>query len=275
MTQFNCNGIILDLSAPVVMGILNITPDSFYDGGRYLSAEEQVRQAALMIESGAKIIDIGAVSTRPGAGSIQAREEILRLVPALNAIRRQFPGIIISVDTFHAETARAAVENGAGMINDIYAGRHQGMLEAIGSLGVPYVMMHMKGEPVNMQEDPSYSDVLAEVSYFFEKRIAAAREAGIHQLIIDPGFGFGKTTEHNYRLLAGLETFLSFGLPVMAGISRKSMIYKTLGTLPGDALAGTIALNTIALLKGASILRVHDVREAADTVRMVQEVNKY
>ncbi|MCX6285930.1 MAG: dihydropteroate synthase [Bacteroidetes bacterium] len=276
MNVFNCNGKPLDLSVPAVMGILNITPDSFFDGGMFLSLDDQLKQVERMLGEGAAIIDIGAVSTRPGAGEVCQTGELERLLPSITAIRHNFPSAIISVDTFRPLIARAAVDQGADMINDIYGGRFDaGMTETVASLKVPYIIMHMKGDPWNMQDNPSYSDVIAEVCYFFEKQIAEARSKGIQDIIADPGFGFGKTIEHNYRLLAGLESLQSLDVPVMVGLSRKSMIYKVLGINPGNALTGTSVLQTIALMKGACLLRVHDVKEAAEAVKLLETVKQY
>lgn len=258
------------------MGILNITPDSFFDGGMFLSLDDQLKQVERMLGEGAAIIDIGAVSTRPGAGEVCQTGELERLLPSITAIRHNFPSAIISVDTFRPLIARAAVDQGADMINDIYGGRFDaGMTETVASLKVPYIIMHMKGDPWNMQDNPSYSDVIAEVCYFFEKQIAEARSKGIQDIIADPGFGFGKTIEHNYRLLAGLESLQSLDVPVMVGLSRKSMIYKVLGINPGNALTGTSVLQTIALMKGACLLRVHDVKEAAEAVKLLETVKQY
>jgi dihydropteroate synthase len=266
----NCNGKILDLSVPRVMGILNLTPDSFYDGGRYLSIDAQLEQAGNMLGEGASVIDIGAVSTRPGAKEVCQTGELERILPSIRAIRHNFPGAIISVDTYRPLIARAAVDQGADMINDIYAGRFQeGMMETVASLGVPYIMMHMKGTPENMQDKPSYSDILAEITYFFEKQVAAAMSKGIRDIIVDPGFGFGKTIEHNYQLLDSLDSLHSLGLPIMAGISRKSIICKVLGTEPVNSLNGTSILHTIALMKGVSLLRCHDVKEAMEAIKLV------
>jgi dihydropteroate synthase len=276
MFRLNCNGKPLDLSVPAVMGILNITPDSFFDGGQYLSVADQLRQVEIMLGQGAKIIDIGAVSTRPGAAEVCQTGELERILPSLKAIRHSFPSAILSVDTYRPLIARAAVENGADMINDIYGGRFEqgAMMDTIASLNIPYIIMHMKGDPHNMQDNPLYSDILAEITYFFEKQIARAKAKGIQGIIIDPGFGFGKTIEHNYRLLSGLETLQSLNTPVLAGLSRKSMIYKVLGNGPGDALSGTIVLQTVALMKGALILRAHDVKEAVEAIQLLETLRK-
>lgn len=265
---------MLNLKLPAVMGILNLTPDSFYDGGHYLSLNAQLKRVEQMLEEGASIIDIGAVSTRPGAVEICQTGELQRLLPSMKAIRHQFPGILLSVDTYRPLIARAMVENGADMINDIYGGRFEpGMFETIASLKVPYILMHMKGNPDQMQQNPEYSDVLAEVTYFFEQQTKLAAEAGIREIIIDPGFGFGKTNEHNYTLLSCLDTFRSLGYPVMAGISRKSMITRILKIKPEEALNGSTVLHTVALLKGADVLRVHDVKEAMEAIRLVNYLN--
>ncbi|MEI7664400.1 MAG: dihydropteroate synthase, partial [Bacteroidota bacterium] len=218
-------------------------------------------------------IDIGAVSTRPGAAVVEESEELERVIPALKTLVREFPDAIFSVDTFRPEVARTAVDNGAGMINDIYGGRFgSGMLDAVATLFVPYVLMHMKGKPETMQDNPVYSDVVAEVTYFFEQQLRQCREKGIRQVIIDPGFGFGKQVEHNFTLLSHLDELRSLGAPVLAGLSRKSMISRVLQTTPENAGNGTTVLNTIALLKGADILRVHDVKEAAEAIRLVMMV---
>lgn len=268
---FCTGGRILDLTTPVVMGILNVTPDSFFDGGRYLSPDAQVNRVEKMLNDGAAIIDIGAVSTRPGSEEVHQKGELERLLPSLKAIRHHFPECIISVDTYRPYVARAMIENGADMINDIYGGRYgEEMLKTIANLNVPYIMMHMKGTPGNMQVNPVYSDVVAEVTYFFEQQLIHCRQEGIRQVIIDPGFGFGKTVEHNFSLLEHLDSFQSFCVPLLAGLSRKSMINKALGIKPSEALNGTTVLNTIAILKGANILRVHDVKEAIEAIRLVK-----
>ncbi len=265
-----CGTTELDLKTPVVMGILNVTPDSFHDGGRYASLERQVEQAGRMVREGASILDLGAVSTRPGAAEVEETEELARLLPVLDAVVRAFPGVVVSVDTFRPEVARVAADHGAGMINDIYGGRYDAlMLETVAGLGLPYVLMHMRGTPATMQDSPEYGDVVAEVGYFFEAMLERCRVAGIRQVIIDPGFGFGKTIEHNFALLNRMETFAEYGVPLLAGLSRKSMICRTLGINPDGALNGTTVMNTIALLKGAGILRVHDVREAMEAIRLI------
>ncbi len=270
MNSLNCNGLILDLTTPVVMGILNLTGDSFYDGGKHAGIVAGLHHVEKMVGEGAALIDMGAVSTRPGAAEIAGEDEMITLLSFLDAAKKSFPGCIFSVDTFRAGVARAAVEHGAGMINDIYGGRFgTGMFETVGELGVPYVLMHMKGTPANMQNDPHYNDVVAEVAYFFEQQLIRCRNHGIRNVILDPGFGFGKTVAHNFELLSRLSSFKSCGQPILTGLSRKSMISKVLETGPADALNGTTVLNTIALLNGAVILRVHDVKEAVEAIRLV------
>jgi dihydropteroate synthase len=266
----NCGGRIIDFSVPRVMGILNITPDSFYDGGKYVSEKEILERASSMLSEGADIIDVGAYSSRPGAHDLTPGEEKDRLRRALIPIRQSFPHAVISVDTFRAAIAEFAVENfGAGIINDISAGQlDENMLSAAGAMKIPFILMHMRGTPQNMQKDPKYQDITRELLEYFAQRVAAARKSGIDDLIIDPGFGFGKTMQHNYTLLRELQLFSVLGLPVMVGLSRKSMIYKALRLTPGEALNGTTVLHTLALNNGAKLLRVHDVKEAVESVRL-------
>ena len=270
-----CHGRLIDFSVPKVMGILNVTPDSFYDGGRYTSEAAIVSRVAVMMEEGADIIDVGAYSTRPGAAEITPGEEKARLLGALQIIRREFPDICISVDTFRADIAELAVEEfGAGIINDISAGSMDDrMLATVGKLKVPYIMMHMLGTPGKMPSKPVYSDVTRDLMVYFADRVAAAKLQGIIDIIIDPGFGFGKTVNQNFQLLRELNLFTLMGIPVMAGISRKSMIYKTLDVSQEDALNGTTVLNTLALANGARILRVHDVKQAAEVVKLFMIYN--
>jgi dihydropteroate synthase len=265
-----CQGRLIDFSVPKVMGILNVTPDSFYDGGRYTSEAAIVSKVASMMEEGADIIDMGAYSTRPGAAEISPAEEKARLLGALQIIRRKFPDICISVDTFRADIAeQAVVEFGAGIINDISAGgMDDRMLATAGKLKVPYIMMHMLGTPGKMPSKPVYADVTRDLMAYFADRVAAAKLQGIIDIIIDPGFGFGKTVNHNFQLLRELNLFTLMGMPVMVGVSRKSMIYKTLDVSPQDALNGTSVLNTLALSNGARILRVHDVKQAVEAVKL-------
>jgi dihydropteroate synthase len=271
MSKMNCNGKLLDLSSPVVMGILNITPDSFYDGGKYPTTGNALIQAERMISEGAAIIDVGAVSTRPDAIEIDEKEEWSRLKAVLPVLRNKFPETIISVDTWRSSVAREAVACGADMINDISGGQFdQEMFKTVADLEVAYIMMHTQGTPVAMQLNPQYADVVEDVFDFFAENLRKLNKMGVRKnIIIDPGFGFGKTAKHNHELLSRLSKFKSFGFPVLAGLSRKSMIYKILGTQPSEALAGTTVLNTIALLNGADILRVHDVREAVEAIKLV------
>ncbi|MCU4175278.1 dihydropteroate synthase [Marinilabiliaceae bacterium N1Y90] len=258
------------------MGILNITPDSFYDGGNYQIARDIEQRCEQLIVEGADIIDVGAYSSRPGADDVEEKEELNRLVRALEIIRKKHPNIVISVDTFRASVAEEVVRNfNVDIINDISGGLgDEKMFETVSSLSVPYVLMHMKGTPKDMQKDPSYKNVVKEVSLFFSQQIMKLRALGQKDIILDPGFGFGKTLEHNYQLLSALKQFELFDVPILAGVSRKSMICRGLDINPKDALNGTTALNTIALLNGANILRVHDVKEAVECVKLVQQLLK-
>ncbi len=269
MYTLNCKGKILSIETPIVMGIINITPDSFYAGSRQQALEDIVQQAQKMLDEGAAILDIGGQSTRPGSEHVGADEEIKRVVPAIAAIVQQFPKAIISIDTYHATVAKAAVEAGAAMVNDVSGGMMDAdMLATVAALKVPYVCMHMLGTPATMQHSPVYKDVTKEVLDFFIERIDACRRAGIHDVIVDPGFGFGKTIEHNFTLLKNLSVFKILGKPILLGISRKSTIYKTLSVTANEALNGTTVLNTVGLIHGASILRVHDVKEAVEAVKL-------
>ncbi len=271
----NCRGRLLELETPVVMGILNITPDSFHDGGRFTEEKSWIDQTALMISEGAMIIDVGAVSTRPGANILTEKEEKERLLPVIESIHGNFPDIIISVDTFRANVVEEAVKYGATIINDISAGDlDRKMFETIAKLQVPYIMMHMQGEPENMQNSPKYDNVVKELIRTFGEKIKQLSLLGVNDVIIDPGFGFGKSLEHNFELLEKLKEFHSFELPVMVGVSRKSMINKVLNIKPKDALSGTIVLNTLALMNGADILRVHDVKECVEVIKLYSTLNK-
>jgi dihydropteroate synthase len=272
----NTGGKLLDLTIPKVMGILNITPDSFYKGSRYSTDEEILRAAAGMLEDGADILDIGGYSSRPGAEDVSIVEESRRVLKSIKLISKEFPEAIISIDTFRADIAREAVTGcGAQIINDISGGdADSNMFSVIENLNVPYIMMHMKGAPDTMQNNPVYEDVVSDILKWFGERIFRLRSAGVKDIIIDPGFGFGKTIDHNYELLGRLKDFSIAGLPVLIGVSRKSMIRKTLNVDTDEALNGTTVLNTIALLNGADILRVHDVREAVQAVRLVGKVKK-
>jgi len=270
----NAGGKLLDLEIPKVMGILNITPDSFYKGSRYNTDAEILRAATVMLEDGADILDIGGYSSRSGAKDISMEEEGSRVLKAVKLISREHPGAIISIDTFRADLARdAVVECGAHMINDISGGEADNkMFSIVEKLNVPYIMMHMKGDPRTMQNKPVYEDIVADILKWFSERIFRLKSAGLKDIIIDPGFGFGKTIDHNFELLRRLCDFSIAGLPVLVGISRKSMIWKTLNISADGALNGTTALNAIALLNGADILRVHDVKEAVQTVKLMQKI---
>jgi dihydropteroate synthase len=260
-----------DISTPRVMGILNISPDSFYDGGRYSSETQWAKQVEKMISEGASIIDIGALSTRPGAREIPEEEEIHRIIPVIKSLRKKYPEIFISVDTYRSSVAEVAISSGADMINDISGGTFDNaMARLIGKHNIPYVMMHIQGRPGNMQTDPQYDDVVEDIASFFRKQISIFNEHGATQIILDPGFGFGKNVAHNYTILHSLKRFGAFGYPIMVGVSRKSMINSILGTKPENALNGTTVLNTIALLNGAKVLRVHDVREAMEAIKLTE-----
>lgn len=269
----NIRGKILDLSTPEVMGILNVTPDSFYDGGRFTDEASWLDQVGKMTRDGAAIIDIGTVSTRPGASVVTLEEETERLIPVLVSVRKNFPEIILSVDTWRSGVAQTAMEHGADMINDISAGTYdEKMFATAARYKAPLILMHIQGRPNNMQDNPVYTDVVRDISVFLGARAEKAIGSGVPAVIIDPGFGFGKTLKHNYILLNHLSTFKSMGYPVMAGVSRKSMINKVLGTGPGNSLNGTTVANTIALMNGADILRVHDVKEAVETVKIYMQL---
>ena len=268
----NVNGSLLDLSQPRVMGILNVTPDSFYAGSRTQTEAEIVRRVKQIVSEGAAIIDIGAYSSRPNAGNVSAREEMERLRMGLKILFEIQPDAVVSVDTFRADVARMCVEEyGVAIINDIAAGEMDAnMFHTVAALNVPYIMMHMQGTPQSMQQHPHYDNLLKEVFLYFARKVQQLRDLGVKDIILDPGFGFGKTMEHNYELLSHLEEFRIFELPLLVGVSRKSMIYRLLDITPQEALNGTTVLDTICLLKGADILRVHDVKEAVETVRIVQ-----
>ena len=270
----NVNGRLMDLSEPQVMGILNVTPDSFYAGSRGVTEQSIVDRLHQCTNEGASIVDIGAYSSRPGAQEVSVAEEMERLRTGLELVRKHRPDAIVSVDTFRADVAKMCVEEyGVALINDISAGQMDNqMFTTIARLGVPYIIMHMKGTPQDMQIAPKYDHFLKEIFYYFSEKVQKLRDLGVKDIIIDPGFGFGKTLEHNYELMNHLEEFVLFELPILVGISRKSMIYRLLDITPEEALTGTTALNTIALQKGAHILRVHDVREAVETVKIVQKM---
>jgi len=271
----NCKGYLLDFSKPVVAGILNVTPDSFYDGGKYTESEKIKIRAEQIIEEGAEIIDIGAFSSRPGAKQISEKEELNRLIPVLKMFQKDYPETILSVDTFRSEIAKIVVNDfGVSIINDISAGNmDKNMFPVIAELNVPYIMMHMKGTPDSMQDNPSYNEIIKEILMFFAEKLKIAKQIGINDVIIDPGFGFGKTLEHNYQLLNELEKFKITDCPVLVGISRKSMIYELLKAKPDNVLPATLALNMVALEKGASILRVHDIKETVQVVKVFNQLN--
>jgi dihydropteroate synthase len=271
----NCKGNLIDLATPKVMGILNITPNSFYDGGKFQEESVVLNQVEKMLNEGATFIDIGAYSSKPNAEFVSEEEELQRILPVLQQIIKQFPDIIaiISIDTFRAEVAKQCVLNGAALINDISAGHlDEKMLPTIAELQVPYIMMHMKGNPQTMQSLAHYDDIVKEMIYYFSERIFEARKLGINDLIVDPGFGFAKTLEQNYEVMQKLDIFKQLELPLLVGISRKSMIYKTLETSAQEALNGTTFLNAIALEKGANILRVHDVKEAVEGLKLFEKL---
>ncbi|MEO8759669.1 MAG: dihydropteroate synthase, partial [Bacteroidia bacterium] len=261
---------VISLKTPVVMGILNLTPDSFYDGGTLLSEKDLLTKAEKHIKEGAGIIDIGAVSTKPNATEVSEEEELDRLLPALILLRKTFPAIFISIDTFRSKVAKAAANEGADIINDISGGTFDvEMFEVAGKLNLPYILMHTQGTPQTMQQNPQYKNVVTDVFNVFEQQIKAAKQSGIQQLILDVGFGFGKNLEHNYQLLSQLKKFEELGFPLLVGISRKGMIHKPLLITPQEALNGTTVINTLALLNGANILRVHDVKEAMQAIQLV------
>lgn len=269
------NGKILDLSTPLVMGILNVTPDSFYDGGKYQETKAIVDRAGQLLQNGATIIDIGGYSSRPGAGDISESEEMDRVIPCTEAIIKAYPGILLSIDTFRATVAKAAIEAGACMVNDISGGSlDKAMFETVAQLRVPYVLMHMRGTPQNMVSQNNYDNLLWDILQYLEKKVFQLRKMGLTDIIVDVGFGFAKSIRQNYELLKNLDYFEVLNLPLLVGISRKSMIYKRLGVSVEEALNGTTVLNTIALTKGASILRVHDVKEAAEAVKLFKLCNE-
>ncbi len=273
MQTLNCRGNLIDLSVPKVMGIINVTPDSFYDGGKTFSEKEILKQAEKMLSEGATFLDVGGYSTRRGAEDISDTEEIRRVLEAIENILKRFPEALISIDTFRSEVAKKAVEAGAAIVNDVSGGTLDAeMYNTVAKLKVPYILMHMRGTPKTMAKLTDYKNVTIEVLKDLAEKIALARASGINDIIADPGFGFAKTREQSFQLLNNLELFQNLNVPILAGVSRKSMIYKTLETSAENALNGTTSLNTIALLKGASILRVHDVKEAVECVKLRGEV---
>jgi dihydropteroate synthase len=273
MFTLNCKGKLMIINQPIVMGILNVTPDSFFAGSRWSGEDAVLFRAEQMINDGAAIIDIGGQSTRPGSQRIGADEELQRVLPAITAIHKRFPEFLVSVDTFYAKVAENAVFAGASIINDVSAGSlDEAMVETVAKLGTPYVLMHMTGDPQTMQVNPTYNNIVTEVFDFLNIKIKQLEETGIKDIIIDPGFGFGKTIQHNFQLLNGLDYFSQLKKPVLIGLSRKATVYKTLNINPDEALNGTTVLNTISLLKGAHILRVHDVKEAVQAVQLVSRL---
>lgn len=274
MKSINCKGDLIDLSIPKVMGILNLTPDSFYDGGKYKSETDILLQTEKMLFEGATFIDIGAYSSRPGAIHISEEEELSRLLPVVELIVRNFPETYICIDTFRSHVAENAINAGACMINDISAGNlDENMFKTIAKLQVPYIIMHMKGTPQNMQKNISYENLVKDIIYYFSKKLHELRTLGVNDIIIDVGFGFSKTIEQNYELLQKLNLFSHFDIPILSGLSRKSMLYKVLDISINNALNATSVANTIALLQGTNILRVHDVKEAVEAVKIVTKTN--
>ncbi|MGL2964803.1 dihydropteroate synthase [Flavobacterium sp. RSB2_4_14] len=269
----NCLGNLVDLSSPKVMGILNVTPNSFYDGGKYSDENSILLQVEKMLLEGATFIDIGAYSSKPNAEFVSEEQEINRLLPIIELVLKNFPETLISIDTFRANVAKSAINSGACIINDISAGSlDKKMMQTVADLQVPYIMMHMKGNPQTMQTLTQYENIVKEMLFYFSEKVAKARSFGINDIIIDPGFGFAKTLEQNFEVMSNLELFQMLELPILVGVSRKSMIYKTLETKAELALNGTSVLNTIALQKGANILRVHDVKEAVECIKLVSQL---
>lgn len=272
--NINCNGNLIDLSTPKVMGILNVTPNSFFDGGKYKNQQEILSQVELMLAEGATFIDIGAYSSKPNADFVSVKEELARIIPVVNLILKHFPKALLSIDTFRSEVAQLTIENGAALINDIAAGSlDEQMMAVVAKYNVPYIMMHMRGTPQTMQTMTDYEDIVKEMLFYFSKKVHQARSLGINDLILDPGFGFAKTTDQNYEVLQKMELFQMLELPLLAGVSRKSMVYKPLHSNASESLNGTTVLNTIALTKGAKILRVHDVKEAMECITLYNKLN--
>ena len=267
---------LIDLSTPKVMGILNLTPDSFYDGGKLSSEKDILSQAEKMLSEGATFLDLGGYSSRPGADFVSEEEELQRVLPTIELLLKEFPKTLLSIDTFRSEVAGKSVKAGAAIINDISGGNlDENMFKTIGELQVPYIMMHLRGTPETMMQNTNYKDLIKEVLFYFSERIAKARSFGINDVIADPGFGFSKTIKQNFELFSNLEVFRMLDIPLLVGVSRKSMIYKTLNTSAQEALNGTTALHAIALQKGASILRVHDVKEAVETIKLTQNLKSH
>lgn len=268
-------GKVLDFSRPRIMGVLNVTPDSFYMQGRQWGEKELLTKAATMVEEGADLLDLGGYSSRPGAENISEQEELQRVMPAIGLLKKAYPTMPISIDTFRAQVARKAIEAGADMINDISGGElDENMFETVADCGVPYVLMHMKGSPQTMTQNTSYENIFQEMIDYFQRKIFNLHTLGVSDIVVDLGFGFAKTREQNFSLLNNLEVFKLLGCPLLVGISRKSMIYKTLGISPEEALNGTTVLHTVALLQGVSLLRVHDVKPAAEAIQLVNQLQQ-
>lgn len=275
LMTINCKGTLIDLCQPKVMGILNLTPNSFFDGGKYSDESTILKQVGKMLNEGATFIDVGAYSSKPNADYVSEQEEMRRLIPVVKLLVSEFPEIILSIDTFRSQVAEKAIEAGAAMINDISAGNlDEGMMETIAKLQVPYIMMHMRGTPKTMQSLTQYDDIMKAIMLYFAQKISQARSLGINDLILDPGYGFSKTTEQNFEVLQKSEIFQHLNVPILVGLSRKSMIYKTLETTAQEALNGTTVLNTLALTKGIHILRVHDVKEAMESITLFESFQK-
>lgn len=269
----NCNGQLIDLSTPKVMGIVNVTPNSFYDGGKLTDEKSVLLQVEKMLTDGANFIDVGGYSSKPNAEFVSEEEELQRVIHIIQSIVKEFPKVLLSIDTFRSQVAKQSVENGVAIVNDISAGSlDENMMRIVAQLRVPYIMMHMKGTPKTMQSLAQYDDLVKEILFYFSEKISLVRSFGISDIIVDPGFGFAKTLEQNFELLNKLELFDMLNLPLLVGVSRKSMIYKTLATDSEHALNGTTSLNTISLMKGAKILRVHDVKEAVECVQLYQKL---
>ena len=275
LMTINCKGTLIDLCQPKVMGILNLTPNSFFDGGKYSDESTILKQVGKMLNEGATFIDVGAYSSKPNADYVSEQEEMRRLIPVVKLLVSEFPEILLSIDTFRSQVAEKAIEAGAAMINDISAGNlDEGMMETIAKLQVPYIMMHMRGTPKTMQSLTQYDDIMKAMMLYFAQKISQARSLGINDLILDPGYGFSKTTEQNFEVLQKSEIFQHLNVPILVGLSRKSMIYKTLETTAQEALNGTTVLNTLALTKGIHILRVHDVKEAMESITLFESFQK-
>jgi len=268
--SINFKGKTIKLDQPIIMGILNVTPDSFFDGGKRSDIDQLVAHVKQLLNEGASIIDVGGYSTRPGAKQVSEKEELDRVLPPIKALVKAFPQIVISIDTFRSQVAKKCIEVGASIVNDVTGGaKDEKLFDTIAQLNVPYVLTHLQGDLETMQQNPTYNNVVDDVTLYFKEKIAFLTTKGVHNIILDPGFGFGKTIQHNYELLNNINILKSFGLPILVGISRKSMINKPLNITPQESLNGTTVLNTVALMKGANILRVHDVKEAKEVIELV------